>query len=542
MRRVHLFACSFLVVGLTACGGGGGGGDGGSASSGSSGVPFPPQTPLTFGGVSTAAVITANNAGTITANVMGEDRAAAGGGAVAGVSAQSDASSAPQPGGATGLARRLAQATRQGELAKASSSALAGAAIDQTTACDSGNIHVTGTVADNGTGTVNVAYNACRTGTDTVNGPASLKIDSAQNGVITDGTLTITRINFSGPGVNSDLTGTLRTQIDTSAQTQTLTENVITQDTSTGHQSKTENLVIFNKFDNVLAPTFFTEDIRGRVFDGVAGFVDVTTQTAPFTAPWGPLYFATSAQSFPDWGIIVLTGATNGSIRVTSFGIDLAKVEVDANGDGTYENAARIRWADLNTPVGADLADSDGDGMHNSWETANGLNPNANDAAGDADADGYSNLAEYLAGSSPSTNGSIPEAVRKVWITGVHDLAFDSVSGMIDVFTGATGSGVQLNPVNRELGATFSGVAEPGGRGNTSVTDAQGRVFTLTATANPMVWTLSSSTGTSITISNVAGTNPGSLIRYGDRGLAFVTDGASGPGYVYLVESRVLIP
>ena len=46
--------------------------------------------------------------------------------------------------------------------------------------------------------------------------------------------------------------------------------------------------------------------------------------------------------------------------------------------------------------------DSDGDGMPDVWELANGLNPFLNDAALDKDGDGVSNLQEYLAGTNPS--------------------------------------------------------------------------------------------------------------------------------------------
>lgn len=45
--------------------------------------------------------------------------------------------------------------------------------------------------------------------------------------------------------------------------------------------------------------------------------------------------------------------------------------------------------------------DSDGDGMPDSWEQANGLNVGVNDAAGDADSDGLTNANEYAASTHP---------------------------------------------------------------------------------------------------------------------------------------------
>ena len=46
--------------------------------------------------------------------------------------------------------------------------------------------------------------------------------------------------------------------------------------------------------------------------------------------------------------------------------------------------------------------DTDGDGIHDAYETANGLNPNnAADANLDYDGDGISNKNEYLGGTNP---------------------------------------------------------------------------------------------------------------------------------------------
>src|SRR4029077_12689455 len=129
-------------------------------------------------------------------------------------------------------------------------------------------------------------------------------------------------------------------------------------------------------------------------------FVDVTT-TVPFA-------FSTLEQNFPSSGQLVLRGAST-TLRVTAVSALLLPVGLDLNGDGIPENTATLKWTDLGTAVGADLGDSDGDGMHNSWERANGLDPNnAADANLDRDGDGASNKAEYLAGSDPNNAASTP--------------------------------------------------------------------------------------------------------------------------------------
>ena len=60
-----------------------------------------------------------------------------------------------------------------------------------------------------------------------------------------------------------------------------------------------------------------------------------------------------------------------------------------------------------NAQLNVTYTDTDGDGIQNYWETANGLNPNSNaDAALDKDNDGMTNLQEFLAGTNPNDSYS----------------------------------------------------------------------------------------------------------------------------------------
>ena len=59
------------------------------------------------------------------------------------------------------------------------------------------------------------------------------------------------------------------------------------------------------------------------------------------------------------------------------------------------------------TSVPVTDADSDGDGMPDSWENDNGLNPNdPNDADIDQDGDRMTNLEEFIAGTNPNNPSS----------------------------------------------------------------------------------------------------------------------------------------
>lgn len=82
-------------------------------------------------------------------------------------------------------------------------------------------------------------------------------------------------------------------------------------------------------------------------------------------------------------------------------------------------------------------ADNDGDGMPDSWETANGFDPNSADNNGDADGDGYTNLEEYLNALVDGGSGETSGLTIQENATG-----FCGIDGTVDSNnSGYTGSG-----------------------------------------------------------------------------------------------------
>jgi len=95
------------------------------------------------------------------------------------------------------------------------------------------------------------------------------------------------------------------------------------------------------------------------------------------------------------------------------------------SGGDWQETPAAVTWTVQNT-----LPDTDGDGLPDAWETANGLNPNDNtDAAKDSDGDGAANTDEYIAGTDPRNAASVLRAVPSFLPNGSADITFDAVAG-----------------------------------------------------------------------------------------------------------------
>jgi uncharacterized repeat protein (TIGR01451 family) len=385
-RALAGLAAGILFVGLAGCSGGGGGGGGGAAVGGGGGG----DTPLAYIGNNNPATLTASNAGSVTANVVGSGDVA---------QAVSIAAIAPESG--TIDVGRLLQRSVRAIFTKPRTGKLTSAIpFDENFDCDTGSLHVFGTLNDSGLGTLQAQYNDCRTGDVIANGSGSVRVDAFDlvSEIPTDFTATLVRLTLSG-SVAGEVSGTLRTRLDLTASTITTTANLVARFGS-GTMTKSENLT----YVDVINATGFTESVSGRVFHSVHGFVDISTTV--------PLAFATLTQDFPNNGMLLLTGANGTAVRVTALSPTQLNLAVDADGNGIFEIAVLLAWSDLSGPVGANLGDDDHDGMPNGWEIANGFDPNnPADALQDADGDGATNLVEYQAATNPRNAGSQPPAV-----------------------------------------------------------------------------------------------------------------------------------
>jgi uncharacterized repeat protein (TIGR01451 family) len=90
-----------------------------------------------------------------------------------------------------------------------------------------------------------------------------------------------------------------------------------------------------------------------------------------------------------------------------------------------YGGAVFIVRSSLLAPAGPD---TDGDGLPDAYELANGLDPKLPDAEADPDSDGLSNMREYIAGTHPKQAASAPRLRVARAGNGALELRMDSVA------------------------------------------------------------------------------------------------------------------
>ncbi len=402
--RIATLAAMTAVSGLliTACGGGG---DDGTAVP--TVPPVPGLQPLSYSGNLAPAAVSLANTPTLVTNVLF-------GGATAGdiPAAIIITGNSVQSGNNTTAADRLNELVHfsldniLGNETHGYSIPVAGA-VDETEYCVSGYYTITGFLDDfTGLGTLTFDYHNCLLDGTTYDGMVHVTVnymDYYSLGMTMDFVLMTMKRE---PAFNLSTSGIVRTDdwISGNSLSEQLTLNNVDKDNYSGKMYKYENFVI----------TYFTEDIWGYYTGG-----NITYSGAPVAVMYDsdhgsltvetivPLEFSSITLMYPDLGGQLVFSGDQSRIQLSVASSRHIKLELDLDGLAGYEILRYVLWKELEDVATLNLADSDGDGMHDSWEQTYALNPNLpDDAAGDPDSDGLTNLEEYQQGTDPRVPSS----------------------------------------------------------------------------------------------------------------------------------------
>ena len=276
---------------------------------------------------------------------------------------------------------------------------------NEITYCESGHYVVNGSLDDiTGLGTLTFDYYNCLDNGVTLDGMMHFHVHYISYDQF-NFTMEFVLMTMMSPEHNVSMSGTV--QSDNTLYGNKLndreTMNYVERANSTGRMFKYENFVMTLVTNDVYSPSMggsisYSGVPVATMYDSDHGSYSVETPAA--------LQFSSTYLSHPDLGgQLIVTGAQSG-FQLTVESQRHVKLELDLDGAAGYEVVRYVLWSELDNFTTLNLTDSDGDGMHDSWENLFGLNPMIDDAAEDPDDDELTNLEEYEQGYDPSSSFS----------------------------------------------------------------------------------------------------------------------------------------
>ena len=378
--------------------GGGGGGDGGGVQ------------PLTYSGNTNPAAITLVNAPILVGNVL------YGGISSTNIPIPTGASSSAsevQPGSVAAVPNHLLAILHYSldKLIGTSDNgyglpAAITVPVDDQISCESGYYTIKGTIYTDDyvtfTGSLSFNYVNCVNEGVTYNGSGTFLINILSPSQL-DATMSFALMTISSVEFNGSISGNMQLQASIIGNTETdrMTMNYVAKDNNSSKMYKFENFILTAIIDDIYnLNSSGSITIDDHSYDSVYGYVIVDTPS--------PLLYSDVNLPYSDNGGVMLFTGDNSSMRLTVMSGRHVRLELDLDGNVGYEAVRYLLWDELAVNTNTDLTDTDGDGMHDSWETTYGLDPNLNDSANDLDLDTFSNLTEYQAGTNPNDAASHP--------------------------------------------------------------------------------------------------------------------------------------
>ena len=328
---LSILLSAITLATLTACGGGGG--------------DSPPQQ-----GAAKVAITSTNQGQVVRASVnaglsVSLPQGSAGGASVAGV-----ASRAQSLGAVAQRAVHAAQASRKGI---ASASAHPSAALSDTEPCAvSGTMTITLDDRDNNQAVskndvVSASFAQCKdSATSSINGAITITLTDTPTDTQFSASANFQNLVAIDGGVTASLSGIVSVgETDTANSTETfLTVGQSGLTVSVASSDYTDSVI----FDSgMLIHTLAVSDPNGFVSTILDGSFTVQSLGGKVTVATPLGLTQNNADAFPSSGQLEITGASGSKVRATVLDKTQVRLELDANGDGTYEATSTVAWSTL---------------------------------------------------------------------------------------------------------------------------------------------------------------------------------------------------
>lgn len=236
--------------------------------------------------------------------------------------------------------------------------ALAGVVQSTTVPCSGGGtLALTVTDADNSNtlsagDTVAVVATACVEGADSISGTVSFVVNQLAGtlgSANSSANLTVTFTNLAvltgatSVAVAGDLT--LGLSQSSTALNEELSANTLTATATYGGTSRTRTLTGYHAHLSTVASTSTPPAVSTYEVNGLVASSAISAQTFFFRTITPMVRTGTNA--YPSSGVVTATGANNSRLRITAISATQATLEVDADGDGTYESSSTVNWTTL---------------------------------------------------------------------------------------------------------------------------------------------------------------------------------------------------
>jgi hypothetical protein len=237
-------------------------------------------------------------------------------------------------------------------------SVMVGAVQTQTRYCPvSGSLSLTVNDADNNGlasagDSVTIAANACNDGTGTVNGSINFAFNAASGDLNSnffhgDLTMTLSSLTVSSGQFNSSANGSINVTLSSSgANTLATTVSTPSLSVSASYAGQTRSMSLTNYSGSTSrSPNATYGYVTSYSVNGSLTSSSISSQTISFAT--NSPFVTYPVNSYPSSGVLVITGAANSKIKLTAISSSQVNEELDANGDGIYEESSIVAWNSL---------------------------------------------------------------------------------------------------------------------------------------------------------------------------------------------------